>query len=182
MLVPFDYVLLTLSSEYALFLFFLSSSFLSSARARRFNRIPIEVLSVVSNQVMTILQALRSKQTRFDFMGDNIRIISTVGAFITMNPGYAGRTELPESLKALFRPCAMVVPDFEMICENMLLSEGFLSARPLAKKIVTLYRLGADLLSKQAQYDWGLRAIKSVLRVAGGLKRAERQVRMPMSV
>lgn len=60
----------------------------------RFNRIPIEVLSVVSNQVMTILQALRSKQTRFDFMGDNIRIISTVGAFITMNPGYAGRTEV----------------------------------------------------------------------------------------
>ena len=132
-----------------------------------FNRIPIEVLSVVSNQVMTILQALRAqvplkvKQSRFDFMGDDIRIISTVGVFITMNPGYAGRTELPESLKALFRPCAMVVPDFEMICENMLMSEGFLSARPLAKKIVTLYRLGADLLSKQAQYDWGLRAIKS---------------------
>jgi dynein heavy chain len=138
-----------------------------------FNRIALEVLSVVSAQVMTILQALKAKQTRFDFMSENIRIFNTVGMFITMNPGYAGRTELPESLKALFRPCAMVVPDFTMICENMLLSEGFLLARIMAKKMVTLYRLGGDLLSKQAHYDWGLRAFKSVLRIAGGLKRAD---------
>jgi len=68
-----------------------------------FHRIALEVLSVVSAQVMTILQALKVKQTRFDFMSENIRIFNTtVGMFITMNPGYAGRTELPESLKALF--------------------------------------------------------------------------------
>src|SRR5690606_28751133 len=83
------------------------------------------------------------------------------------------RTELPESLKALFRPVTVVVPDLELICENMLMAEGFISAKMLAKKFITLYALNKDLLSKQDHYDWGLRAIKSVLVVAGSLRRAE---------
>lgn len=70
----------------------------------------------------------------------------------------------------IFRPCAMVVPDFELICEIMLVAEGFQDARLLARKFITLYMLCRELLSKQDHYDWGLRAIKSVLVVAGSLK------------
>lgn len=64
----------------------------------------------------------------------------------------------------------MVVPDFELICEIMLVAEGFQEARLLARKFITLYVLCRELLSKQDHYDWGLRAIKSVLVVAGALK------------
>ncbi|ALC45571.1 CG41497 [Drosophila busckii] len=136
-----------------------------------FNRICVEVLSVVAVQVKTIQEAIKMHKTQFIFMGERIALEPSVGIFITMNPGYAGRTELPENLKTLFRPCAMIVPDFALICEIMLMAEGFLDARLLARKFITLYTLCKELLSKQDHYDWGLRAIKSVLVVAGTLKR-----------
>ncbi|XP_070335216.1 dynein axonemal heavy chain 9 isoform X5 [Odocoileus virginianus] len=138
-----------------------------------FNRISVEVLSVVAVQVKSIQDAIRDKKQRFSFLGEEISLNPSVGIFVTMNPGYAGRTELPENLKALFRPCAMVVPDFELICEIMLVAEGFIEARLLARKFITLYQLCKELLSKQDHYDWGLRAIKSVLVVAGSLKRGD---------
>ena len=84
----------------------------------------------------------------FILEGDEIALDPTCGVFITMNPGYLGRAELPEGLKSLFRPITVVVPDLELICENMLMAEGFVSAKILAKKFVTLYRLCRDLLSK----------------------------------
>nr|CAD7441490.1 unnamed protein product [Timema bartmani] len=125
------------------------------------------------SEQMDYKDAIRDKKQTFNFMGETINLTPTVGIFITMNPGYAGRTELPENLKALFRPCAMVVPDFELICEIMLVAEGFQEARILARKFITLYTLCKELLSKQDHYDWGLRAIKSVLVVAGSLKRGD---------
>eukprot|EP00818_Percolomonas_sp_WS_P004801 CAMPEP_0117449454 /NCGR_PEP_ID=MMETSP0759-20121206/7954_1 /TAXON_ID=63605 /ORGANISM="Percolomonas cosmopolitus, Strain WS" /LENGTH=4456 /DNA_ID=CAMNT_0005241931 /DNA_START=311 /DNA_END=13681 /DNA_ORIENTATION=- len=136
-----------------------------------FNRIELPVLSVVSTQIRTIQAALRSHMTRFRFEDSDIRLDSKTGIFITMNPGYAGRVELPDNLKALFRPCTMVVPDLAIICEIMLFSEGFIEARVLARKMIKLYDLAKGQLSKQNHYDWGLRALKSILVVAGRLKR-----------
>lgn len=105
------------------------------------------------------------------FEGVDIALDSKVGIFITMNPGYAGRTELPESVKALFRPVVCIVPDNELICQIKLFSSGFLTAKVLAKKMTVLYKLAREQLSKQNHYDFGLRALKSVLNMAGHLKR-----------
>lgn len=65
----------------------------------------------------------------------------------------------------------MIVPDLEQICEIMLFSEGFDTAKNLAKKMTVLYKLAREQLSKQHHYDFGLRALKSVLVMAGELKR-----------
>ncbi len=136
-----------------------------------FNRIELAVLSVISAQIKTIQNALVMGLKRFQFEGNEIALDKKSGIFITMNPGYAGRTELPDNLKALFRPVVMVVPDLELICEMMLFSEGFTMAKSLAKKMVVLYKLSKGQLSKQHHYDFGLRALKSVLVMAGSLKR-----------
>ncbi|OXB70414.1 UNVERIFIED_CONTAM: hypothetical protein H355_012305 [Colinus virginianus] len=145
-----------------------------------FNRIEIEVLSVVAQQISVIQQALReipayeetSQVHKFLFEGHRVRLDPTCGIFITMNPGYAGRTELPDNLTSLFRPVAMMAPDLSLICEITLMAEGFEEAQFLARKVIILYQLMTQQLSKQDHYDFGLRAIRSVLSRAGNFRRS----------
>jgi len=139
-----------------------------------FNRMKIDVMSVVALQVTSIFDAQKANKEYFEFMGANIKCSLDTGIFITFNPGYAARQELPENLKALTRPVSMMSPNLNLIAEVVLAAEGFASSRSLAKKLTSLYELMQYQLSKQKHYDFGLRSIKLVLNVAGTLKRGDR--------
>uniref|UniRef100_A0A2C9KDA5 Dynein heavy chain hydrolytic ATP-binding dynein motor region domain-containing protein n=1 Tax=Biomphalaria glabrata TaxID=6526 RepID=A0A2C9KDA5_BIOGL len=113
-----------------------------------------------------VVQVLRQS----DQKNDGILITCTI--FITMNPagkGYGGRQKLPDNLKQLFRPVAMTKPDNDLIAEVILFSEGFKQAKNLGRKLVSIFNLSKELLTPQQHYDWGLRALKTVLSGCGNL-------------
>lgn len=143
-----------------------------------FNRLEERILSAVSQQIQNIQIGLKkaaeaedNAMSQIELVGRRLRVNDNTGIFITMNPGYAGRSNLPDNLKKLFRSVAMSKPDKELIAEVMLFSQGFKQAKPLSRQTVPFFDHCAVQLTKQAHYDFGLRALKSVLVSSGGLKR-----------
>jgi dynein heavy chain 1 len=138
-----------------------------------FNRLEERILSAVSQQILTIQRGLITRQQSIELLGKHVNLHNNVGIFVTMNPGYAGRSHLPDNLKSLFRSVAMVKPDSRLIAQVMLYSQGIVSAQTLSSKIVRLLDLCQNQMSCQSHYDFSLRALKTLVISAGALKRQQ---------
>jgi len=143
-----------------------------------FNRLKEDQLSAVSQQIQVIQAAIKAKDAECDLLGKIINVNPNAAIFVTMNPAsreYGGRSKLPGSLKQLFRDISMALPDLGLICTTILMAEGFNHADLIGRKVTEVFELSKQLLSQQRHYDWGLRAIKTVLRHAGQLIHAEKK-------
>ncbi|KAM9359311.1 cytoplasmic dynein 2 heavy chain 1 isoform 6-T6 [Symphorus nematophorus] len=143
-----------------------------------FNRLEEAVLSAVSMQIQAIQDSLKHHKNTCDLLGKEVELDPNSGVFITLNPagkGYGGRQKLPDNLKQLFRPVAMSRPDNELIAEVILYSEGFKNGEMLGRKLVAIFNLARELLTPQQHYDWGLRALKTVLKACGSLLQQQRR-------
>ncbi|XP_050526495.1 cytoplasmic dynein 2 heavy chain 1 isoform X2 [Daktulosphaira vitifoliae] len=140
-----------------------------------FNRLEDTTLSMISTKILSIQEAIKNKDTFFILDDKKIELNPNVGIFVTLNPagqGYGGRNKLPDNLKQLFRPIVMSKPDQSLIINVSLHAEGFKYPDILAIKLVETFESAMQLLSNQQHYDWGLRAIKTVIGFCGTLLKA----------
>lgn len=136
-----------------------------------FNRMEPRMLSLLSQVIISIQSAIRQQATHLQLDEARVSLEPEAAIFITLNPGYAGRSELPGNLKALFRAVSMVVPDSVFIAEILLYSAGFVGAQQLAKRIVAIQNLADVVMQKtEIAHDFGLRSIKAIIGIAGTLK------------
>nr|XP_022905741.1 cytoplasmic dynein 2 heavy chain 1 [Onthophagus taurus] len=135
-----------------------------------FNRLDEATLSTISMYIQPIQIALKEKRNHVVLLNKEMILNNHCGIFVTLNPAggsYGGRHKLPDNLKQLFRPIVMSQPDHEQIAKTLLRSDGFKNADVIAKKLIEIFNLSSQLLSKQHHYDWGLRALKTVLTSCG---------------
>ncbi|XP_078052127.1 dynein cytoplasmic heavy chain beethoven [Augochlora pura] len=131
-----------------------------------FNRLEEETLSAVAMLVRPLQEAVRDGASEVLLADQRVKLDPHCCVFITMNPAgieYGGRRKLPDSLARLFRPVGMAHPDRSDIVKALLECAGFLDASTLAKQLVETLDIAEILLSSQPHYDWGLRALRSVL-------------------
>ena len=136
-----------------------------------FNRLEENTLSAISSQIELIEQGLRSNNMQISLRGKKNLISPDIGIFVTMNPEYSGRSDLPENLRALFRNFSMAKPDIRIIVEILLLSQNFLDAKNLSLIVVKFFYELGKRLSQQPHYDFSLRSIKACLTKCGLFRR-----------
>ena len=139
-----------------------------------FNRINIEVLSVVAQQVISIQLGLRQHLSEVEFAGKMIRLqphSESSSPWIQVRRPDRSARQPQGTLSARVNDG----PGLRAGDEVMLFAEGFVEAKALSRKMVRLFKVSSGQLSQAKHYGFGMRAVKSVLSMAGARKRPKRK-------
>ena len=153
---------------------------------RHLDRLSVDVLSVTASQLRSVFEAIRRNLVpenreeefqiapegrpgvpvaRFSFPGHDIKtsrtiqLVPTVNVFVTMNSSLSSCLKLPENLKTMFRPCSIMCPDTNIMCEYLLSANGFQHAKRLASKISFVFKSSSELVSRRSHYNWSVRGV-----------------------
>eukprot|EP01022_Parablepharisma_sp_SALTPOND_P016862 TRINITY_DN2579_c0_g1_i1.p1 TRINITY_DN2579_c0_g1~~TRINITY_DN2579_c0_g1_i1.p1 ORF type:complete len:1508 (+),score=167.76 TRINITY_DN2579_c0_g1_i1:7253-11776(+) len=143
-----------------------------------FNKIQLEVLSVVAQYVQAVLRSLKAEAPTVDLQESTTLLNAQCGIFITFSPYHASKTkiEIPENLKLLFRSIIMTVPDKAAIAQAYLESYGYKNPRALGKALANVFDLATNQLRNKDHYDFSLRSLKIVLKAALKEKKEDEKV------
>ncbi len=135
-----------------------------------FNRLDLEVLSVISQHLVKIKNAFNEHKNDFFFEGSLIKFKGQCAWFATVNPGYTSRKDLPENLRVIFRPVSIIAPDAEKITEVKLFAAGFATASILVTKLIDFCNQCKNLIPEKKYFDFGIRGIMAIIACAQELK------------
>lgn len=135
-----------------------------------FDSLAAEVLSVIARQLLSVQQAMLRQAQVFDYEGTALKLKPSCFICASITATSHRWRLLPENLRALLRPVAMITADSSTIAEARLLISGFQEAARLAPKLDMAFQMFEELLSCQPHYDFGLRARLAVLAQAHRLR------------
>ncbi|XP_022079964.1 dynein heavy chain domain-containing protein 1-like [Acanthaster planci] len=110
------------------------------------------------------------------FDGALMAVSSNFGCFATLNTTSSVTSKMPDTLRSLMRPVAMIKPDLRLILESALYCRGFLTADTLASKLSTFSDLLHTQFPERSECVFGLRAMQAAINIALGKLYSKRQV------
>lgn len=137
-----------------------------------FNKLKLELLSAIAQNLTQMKQAISSNLKTVSFEGCNLNLNVSGNICVNINSEQSGYADLPDNLKVLFRSVSMMAPDIDKIIEIELFAGGFLHAKDLAVKLAASYKLLSEHLGEKRHYDFSTSSLKTVVAIAINMKRS----------
>ncbi|KAL0118616.1 hypothetical protein PUN28_009352 [Cardiocondyla obscurior] len=135
-----------------------------------FDKLKLELLSAITQNLTQIKQAVSSDLKIVSFEGCNVNLNVYGNICVNINSEHSEHVDLPDNLKLLFRSVSMTTPDINRIAEVEFFAGGFRHAKNLAVKLTISYKLLSEHLEEKHRYDFSISSLKTVVATAISMK------------